>query len=197
LYNALRVSDPSALPDIALWVARLAAGDREAEAELVARFQPRIRVMMRARVRDAELARDLTQETLLAVVVALRKGQLREPSRLTAFVHGVARNIANGHLRGTRRLNEQPLETETLAVPADDDVESRDRQQVVARGLAAIPREDRDILLLTLVEGLAPRQIAERLSVSADVVRQRKSRALKRIIAAVMPLPGMSRPRPL
>ncbi len=38
------------------------------------------------------------------------------------------------------------------------------------------------MLLLTLVEGLKPGQIARKIGVSPDVARTRKSRALKRIL---------------
>lgn len=163
----------------------------------MAQFLPRVRVMMRARTRDADLARDLTQETLMAVLIALRKGQLRDAARLTAFVHGVARNIVNNHLRGSRQRSELPLETDVADVAADDDTESRERAQAVARGLEAISGGDRDVLLLTLVDGLLPREIAARLSLPPEVVRQRKSRALRRIIAAVSELPRIGRLRPL
>ena len=58
--------------------------------------------MMRAKTRDAELSRDLTQDAVIEVLKALRRGQLRELGRLIAFVHGVARNVANNYMR-TRR----------------------------------------------------------------------------------------------
>jgi DNA-directed RNA polymerase specialized sigma24 family protein len=41
------------------------------------------------------------------------------------------------------------------------------------------------VLLLTLVDGLKPREIARRLGLSDEVVRARKSRALKKIIEFV------------
>ena len=49
----------------------------------------------------------------------------------------------------------------------------------------ALAPADREVLQLTLVDGLHPREIAQRLSLSSDTVRQRKTRALKRLMAAV------------
>jgi DNA-directed RNA polymerase specialized sigma24 family protein len=40
---------------------------------------------------------------------------------------------------------------------------------------------DRRILAFTVVDGLKPAQVAQELGVSAEVVRARKSRALKRL----------------
>jgi DNA-directed RNA polymerase specialized sigma24 family protein len=52
----------------------------------------------------------------------------------------------------------------------------------MAAALAELGPADREVLLLTLVEGLKPGQIATRIGVTADVARTRKSRALKRIM---------------
>ena len=55
------------IADLAALVTRVAAGDPLAEGELVEHFAPRVRAMALARTRDHDLAKDLTQETLLAV----------------------------------------------------------------------------------------------------------------------------------
>ena len=53
------------------------------------------------------------------------------------------------------------------------------------RALATLKATDRKILLLTLVEGLKPGEIGVRLALTAETVRARKSRALKKIIGRV------------
>ncbi len=181
-------------PDFADWVARIAAGETDAERVLVEYFLPRVRAMLRARIRDADQATDLAQDVLMAVLLALRRGQAREPERLPGFVLGVARNTANNHLRGVRRRAESPLDEVVLAMAVEEERESREREDAVARGLGELAAPDREVLLLTLVEGLNPRDIARRLDVSSEVVRQRKSRAIKRITAAI---DGLSRSTPL
>jgi RNA polymerase sigma-70 factor (ECF subfamily) len=52
----------------------------------------------------------------------------------------------------------------------------------VREELKQLDPTDRRILLLTLVEGLKPAEIADRLGLSAEVVRARKSRAVKKIV---------------
>ena len=127
----------------------------------------------------------------MAVILAIRKGQVREADRLAGFVQGVARNLANNHLRGVTRRAEAPFD-DTLAatLAARDDREEEERMAAVARGLEAIAPADREVLQLTLVDGLPPRDIAQRLSLSSDVVRTRKSRALMRLRAALDSRPG-------
>lgn len=181
-------------PDFAGWVARIATGSATDEAALAGYFAPRVRAMLRARLRQADAIHDLGQDTLVAVILAVRKGQVREPDRLPGFVQGVARNLANNHLRGVTRRAEAPFDAALEAtLAARDDREEDDRRAAVARGLEAIAPADREVLQLTLVEGLPPRDIAHRLNLSSDVVRTRKSRALMRLRAALDDPPAPSR----
>jgi RNA polymerase sigma-70 factor (ECF subfamily) len=160
-------------------------GDPAAEEAFVRLFGERVGVMMLVRTRDRETARDLTQDVMLAAWRAIRNGQLRHPERLAPFVLGIARNVANNHMRV--RAAEPSLEplneaTESIAAP---DQESAATRALVAAALRHLGPADRRVLVLTLVHGLNPRDIAARLGLGAEVVRARKSRALKRIIDIV------------
>jgi RNA polymerase sigma-70 factor (ECF subfamily) len=174
-------------------VERIAAGDAAAESELAVRFDGRLRAMMSVRTRDREAARDLAQEALIAVLGALRKGQLREPARLAAFVHGTARNVLNSYFRQRQgRPAAVELTPETAWFVPADEVESEQRTRALRDGLDRLDQDDRAVLLMTLVEGLKPGEIARRLSLSAEVVRTRKSRALKRLTEHVRRAMGMN-----
>ena len=173
--------------DLAALATRVASGDQAAEKMLIEHVAPRIRAMALARTRDVDLARDLTQESLIAVLVAARKGQIRDLDRVAAFVCGVARNVINNHRRKTFKLQESPLEDELLhaGLPrliAEDDHEESERKRLMTRALSALGPSDRQVLLLTLVQGLKPGEIAAKTGLSPDVVRTRKSRALKRVL---------------
>jgi RNA polymerase sigma-70 factor (ECF subfamily) len=174
-------------PDLAALATRVASGDQAAEKTLIEHVAPRIRAMALARTRDVDLARDLTQESLIAVLLAARKGQIRDLDRVAAFVCGVARNVINNHRRKTFKLQESPLEDELLhsglpALIAEDDHEEAERKRLMTRALSALGPSDRQVLLLTLVQGLKPGEIAAKTGLSPDVVRTRKSRALKRVL---------------
>ena len=155
-----------------------------AEEELVHLFAERVSVLALARTRDRELARDLTQDVMLAVVLALRNGHLREAERLAAFVYGTARNVINNYLRTRSRLPRlDPLDVELEAAAIrPDPVENSERADLVRRALAILDSTDRQILRLTLTEGLKPAEIGARLGLTSEVVRTRKSRALKKAV---------------
>lgn len=170
-------------------VERVLAGDATAEHELVEHFRRRVFVMMLARVGQRDAAEELTQDTLLAVVAGVRKGQLRTASSLGAFVHGVARNLANNHIR---QRSAEPAFTEVhddlhVAAPAID-FDDEERMRLVRREISRLEPIDRTILMRTLVEGAKPGVIAEDLGVSSEVVRTRKSRAVRKLVERVSAL---------
>lgn len=157
-----------------------------AEEELVRQFSDRIAVLVYARTRDREAARDLTQEVMLAVVLGLRNGQLREAERLSAFVYGTARNIINNHLRSRSRLpREESIDTARDVASSPNPAGDDERVVLVRRAVRALDSTDRRILLLTLVEGLKPGEIAARLGLTSEVVRTRKSRAVRKMTERV------------
>lgn len=169
--------------DQAALAERVHKGDPAAEEELVRFFRPRVLVVLAARTRDRQAARDLCDEVLMSVVCALREGRVREAARLAAFVHATARNLANNFIRARRaRPQEDPLDPETVVFDPRDDLEKEARRSQVRRELESLDPTDRRILLLTLVEGYKPGEIARRLGLSPDVVRARKSRAVKKIV---------------
>jgi RNA polymerase sigma factor (sigma-70 family) len=161
---------------------RIRQGDSLAEEELVLRFTARIRSLAWTRTHDREAARDLAQEALMHALSALRGGQLRDTEKLGAFVFGIARNIINNHLRSRgRQPAEEPLPEDVPAADTDDELGLSDRMGLVKRALRRLDTTDRRILSMTLVDGCKPGEISSALGLSSEVVRARKSRALKKV----------------
>jgi RNA polymerase sigma-70 factor (ECF subfamily) len=80
-------------------VSRIMAGDQQAEADLVERYNRGVKIIIRLKVGDAAIAEDLYQETFCLVLEKIRRGEVREPEKLAGFVCSVARNLAVGHFR--------------------------------------------------------------------------------------------------
>jgi len=161
---------------------RLATGDSAAEEEFVRRFTGRLMAMAVVRTRDSEAAREIVDDILMATITALRRGAVQDTQRLGAFVHGTAVHLINNHLRSRgRRPGGEPL---TDDLPGLDGAEQQEREadlRLLRRCVLELPEKDRTILTHMLVDGLGPDEIARRLGVSAEAVRQRKSRALKQL----------------
>jgi RNA polymerase sigma factor (sigma-70 family) len=165
----------------------IAAGDRVSEDDLARIFYAHVSAMTAGRVRDRETARELTQEILLCAIQSLRKGLLREPEKLPAFVIGTARNLINHKLQELA-LRPAPVPLDPgralpgfvqTSSPQESRVEEDERRTIARLALQKLKPMDRRILYLTLAEGLKPQEIALEVGLKVENVRNRKSRALK------------------
>jgi len=168
-------------------VRAIAEGDEEAERTFAIRYLRPVRAMLLARSRNPDLSSDLQQDVMIEAICALRRGQLREPAKLTAFVVAITRNVLNNHFRSSGRRPE-PLELPEnlpdLSSTADK-VEDEERETQAMGAIESLDPIDRRILQMTLVDGLKPGIIAQKLQINPDVVRQRKLRATRRVIEFV------------
>ena len=161
---------------------RIRQGETSAETELVCEFTRRIFVMAVVRTHDREAARELVQDVLMAVIGALRKGQLQDTDKLAAFVHGTARNLINNRLRlESQRPPLEPLSDDLTQASLTEQLEDAERLRLVHKALERLGQEDRKILWMTLVEGRKPGEIAAALGLTSEVVRTRKVRARRKV----------------
>ncbi|BCS31943.1 hypothetical protein TBR22_A11460 [Luteitalea sp. TBR-22] len=179
--NALALS--SSPTDDAALVARVRAGDPDAEAELARRFAPRMRVLCLARTRRPDLANDLAQDAMIALLLELRRGGLRDPAALPAFAAGIARNIVRSEHRASRRHDVGSLEVD-VDVAREEGEDAAVRRLDVERALDGLPVADQQVLRLILVEGCKPADVAARLGISPEAARTRKLRAQRRLMEA-------------
>jgi len=161
---------------------RIRQGDASAETELVAEFTQRVFVMAVVRTHDREVARELVQDVLMAVIIAVRKGHLQDAGKLAAFVHGTARNLINNRLRNqSQQPQMEPLPDDLTQAGVAEQLDDPERVRLVHQVLERLGPEDRKILHMTLVEGRKPGEIATALGLTPEVVRTRKLRAVKKV----------------
>lgn len=172
--------------DTHLLAERVAQGDRVAENQIVRKYAGRVMAMAVVRTRDREAASELVSDVLMATIDALRRGAIRDTARLGAFIHGTASNLISNFLR-TRGRHPRP-DPMPDDLPAPDAAEMLERDCDLAllhRSIARLEAPDREVLTLTLVEGLGPEDIARRTGLSQEAARQRKRRAIKRLRQAL------------
>ena len=87
---------PTQAPDL---VARILAGDRSAEEQLVRTYSRGIMTFIRYNMADQRGAEDLHQDVLRITLEKIRRGAVREPERLSGFICGIARNLIVEHFR--------------------------------------------------------------------------------------------------
>ena len=191
-----RRSKPAAIPDgppedrAAFWTElarRVTAGDADAEAEFAVHFHARVRALATARLHGSDAALDIAQETIVAVLQALRAGRVSEVEKLPAFVLGTATNLVNNHHRKQARSREVGGDPPDLKGESDPSqaVLAAEQDAMIRESLGRLNALDQRILLLTLVEGLSPREIAPIVGLTPKAVRNHKSRAVDAVAADV------------
>jgi RNA polymerase sigma-70 factor, ECF subfamily len=170
-------------------VQRSRKGDREAFGVLVERHRRTIYLLALQKGLRAEEAEDVAQEVFLKAYRNL--SALQEPDAFARWLYGItAHAVADvGRVRA-RRHEEGSLQAtpEPLAPPdaRADPLFSEERRQVF-RALGELNEEQRLVILLRYVEGLTPKQIAERLGEPRGTVRSRLHHALATLQSALGP----------
>lgn len=161
---------------------RVSCGDVDAEARIVEICHGQILAHAASKVHDRETAREVANDVMLALLLALRKGLVRDLDRLEAFVYGTTLHLVHNRLRHDRHLPEgEPIDFEIAGGDPWPEHERLDQIRQIRHALLRMDRIDRLILTMTLIEDLKPGEIALRLQLSVEVVRQRKSRAVKEL----------------
>jgi RNA polymerase sigma factor (sigma-70 family) len=177
----VNTDSPAAASSEAL-VTRILSGERGAEEELVVQYRRAIFAIAVSRTRNRDTAKDLTQDTLIAVLKAVRNGQVRESEKLSAFIQGTARNLIKNHFRASGRRAETDLEAaDTLFSNPVSELEAAERSRLVQKELKSSSALDQQILLFSLVDGHSLAEVAERLHLSHEAVRARKSRLIRKL----------------
>jgi RNA polymerase sigma-70 factor (ECF subfamily) len=131
------------------FVARIAAGDRAAEAEFVRRFERGVRALVRRHCRPGDsIVEDLVQETLARVLERLRAGALRDAEALPGYVQSTIAHLTSAEYRNRR--GSEPLAAAERLAGGVDPAEHADANQLAAairRLLEELPvARDRDVL---------------------------------------------------
>ena len=145
------------------------AGVRDGLAGLI----PSLRRLARALTHDRDTADDLVQDTLAR---ALTHESLWRGGSLKAWAVTILLNQHRNRQRAlSRRGRTDPLDEARIAggLPASTDVELK----AIERGLALLPDEQREVLLLVALEGLTYKEAADALGIPIGTVMSRLSRA--------------------
>jgi RNA polymerase sigma-70 factor, ECF subfamily len=154
---------------------------RDSEAELYRRLAPRVRLYGLRHLREEQAAADLTQEVLLIVLEALRRGRVREPQRLASFVLGTCRMVVLNLRRGASRrmeLLEVYARNLPVASPAPEVPLNRER---LTGCVEALSERERSVVVMSFYDEQSAAEVAVYLGLSQANVRVIRHRALGRL----------------
>ncbi len=183
-----------------LLLERARAGDGEALETLLERHQAQIYRFGMKMCRDPEDAKDVLQDTLLAMARSVR--DFRGASSISTWLYTIARSFCLKQRRRSKFApgEERSLDTDIaaeakqLADPAkspDEALAGRRVEHALEQAIGSLEPMYREALLLRDVEGLTAPEVAEVLGVSVQAVKSRLHRARLSVRAQVAPLLGI------
>jgi RNA polymerase sigma-70 factor (ECF subfamily) len=178
-------------------VERVRGGDVAAFEPLVEKYRQRVYRLAYNVLRDKEDAWDVAQEAFIKAYKALPtfRGQAAFYTWLFRIVMNVAHDKARqrgaaGRAFGTERVTEDEWER-TMPDPGEEPdtaaVRAEQRRRISA-ALETLPEHHRAIIMLSDLEGLSYREIADVLNIPMGTVMSRLHNARKRLRAALGPL---------
>jgi RNA polymerase sigma-70 factor (ECF subfamily) len=180
---------------------RARGGDRRALDALLTRHQPRVYRFGLKMCRDPEDAKDVLQETLLAVARSVK--DFRGASSVSTWLYTIARSFC---IKKRRRSKFAPEAEESLEArepgeearqlpdptrPPDESLAGKQVESALESAIQALEPMYREVLVLRDVEGLTAPEVAEVMGLSVEAVKSRLHRARVAVREAVAPVLGV------
>jgi RNA polymerase sigma-70 factor (ECF subfamily) len=157
-------------------IASVMAGDRQAYALLVRRYERAVQMVALHIVRDAHAAEDAVQDTFLAAFSGL--GTLRDPSKFGPWVLQIARRQA---LRLAKRRSRMPQAAgEAERIETNNGHLDQELLEVLA-ALSRLPETQRIVVTLHYLQGQDVAEIAAASGCPVGTVTKQLTRARQRL----------------
>ncbi len=183
-------------PDVALML-RLQAGDQAAFQDLFQKFSPRVLQYARRLVGSEARAEEVTQDVF--VQVFRFRQRYRPESRFSTWLFTIATNLCLNELRRPERhlrvdlwkprddddRREGPQLADPAATTPEEGASTRELARQLEAAVGELPPKQRAALLLSRVDGLAYRDVAEALGCTEGAVKAllfRATQSLKKTL---------------
>jgi len=166
-------------------VRRIIAADQQAIESLYAIFSRGIRFYL-CRQLGAQELEDKLHDTFLVVVQALQRGELRDPSKLMAFVRTIVRRQVAGYIDATVRTRRDVADLELGSRVADgrsnpeQNLLTSEKAQIMRDVLRELSARDREILIRFYLHEESQAEICRAMGLTDTQFRLLKSRAKAR-----------------
>ncbi len=172
------------------FIERLKAGDANAFDIFVNRYSANVYALLFRLTENAEEAQDLTQDTFLRALKAIKN--FRGEANLKTWLFRIAINESKNRWRWFKRrkndltisldaennFTETPL-SETIADTSENpetEILRREREFRLTKLLSELPQNFREVIILRDIEGLSYEEIAVALSANVGTIKSRIAR---------------------
>ena len=160
------------------------AGDRNAYAELVRRYQSKVRGYCAGMLSNSSLADDAAQEIFVKAYQAL--ANFRGNSSFSTWLYRISTNHCLDLLRKSSRRKTDSLDAliekdgdriEAMLSISSDAPNVQDHTELISQILSHLSEKSRQIIVLREMQGLSYEHLADTLGCSLDAVKSRLKRA--------------------
>lgn len=161
--------------------ARIAEGDQLAFSKVFYSFGGRIYSFVHKITRSATLTEEIVQDVF--VNIWKKKDSLHEIEQPASWIFTIAANLTYNHLRAEARARkaEEALrtrETETTNNP-DERLDAKEFEELIKKTVDLLPEQRRIIYKMSREDGLTHEEIAQKLNISKNTVKNQLVQALK------------------
>ncbi len=150
--------------------------DPAAFAEFYDRHERAVFVFLARRTRRADLAADLTAEVFAAALEGAEGFAARDGAPATAWLFGIAHNVAHEQRRKLRRAAEHEALDEALSAPNPSPLEAlttAEALRFVRSFLETLDADRRAVFVMTELEQMPAPEVARALGVNLNTVYSR------------------------
>ncbi len=170
-------------------IQQVLAGDENAFAELVKKYQKPVHALAWRKIGDFHIAEEITQDTFLKVYQRLHT--LKDANQFSGWLYVIATRRCYAWLR-KKRIRTQPLEDAETTMGqkdaysrhvAEEQVKTavESQREVVKRLLAKLKESERTVMTLHYLGEMTVEEISRFLGVSAGTIKSRLQRARNRL----------------
>jgi RNA polymerase sigma-70 factor (ECF subfamily) len=177
-------------------VTRVCQGDSEAFRLIFERYSRPVISFIFDMVNDRGLAEELTQETFVRAYRAIRT--MREDTKLSTWLFGIARNVARESLRARTRANSHvDLADKSVMDLSDnkpvpvDGLLSKELNELIRRSLAALDEDKRMVFTLKVLHQCSYEEIAAITGFSVAKLKTDLHRARAEMRRRISPYAGV------
>lgn len=174
----------------ARFIERLKAGEAQAFDDFVIRYSQNVYALLIRLTEDEEEARDLTQETFLRALKAIKN--FRGDADLKTWLYRIAVNESRNRFRWWKRRHKSSMisldaemnsSEKPLSETITDDSENpemetlrRERERALRQALRELPVNFREVIILRDIEGLTYEEAAAALETNVGTIKSRIAR---------------------
>ena len=168
-------------------ISQFISGNNQSFSILVDRYQKRVYGFIFSKVKDADLADDVFQDTFVKVIKNLRLGKYKDHGRFLSWVMRIAHNIIMDHFRKINRLPKYDSKHKDLDLLAQLIEKSNSIEELIIETqihadlsilIDELPRTQREVLRMRLFQEMSFKDIGEQTGVSINTALGRMRYAI-------------------